>query len=240
MTQMPSPFTPRGVPLDYAGSRSSIASFMNQVYAWMCVGLAVTAAVAWMVANNARAVATIFQPGTYFILILAELGLVMAISYAVNKISTAVATLLFLLYAALNGLTLSVILLVYAPQSVAISFITTAAMFGAMSLVGYFTKKDLTSLGGFLIMALIGLIIASLVNMFVASSALTWLISYAGVFIFLGLTAYDTQKIKEIGYLTQGDDRMAGRMAIRGSLVLYLDFINLLLFVLRILGNRRN
>ena len=216
---------------------SVLPSYMNLVYAWMCVGLAVTALVAWYTANNFELLRFVRQ--SFILLILVELGLVFVISYAVNKISPAAATGLFVLYAAINGLTLSGILLIYTPVSVAGTFVATAGMFGVMSLIGFVTKKDLTSLGGFLLMALVGLIIASIINMFWANSTLYWIITYAGIFIFLGLTAYDTQKIKEMAYATEGDPRMASRTAIIGSLILYLDFINLFLLLLRLLGSRR-
>src|SRR5688572_24645695 len=203
-----------------------LSRFMSNVYAWMSAGLALTAVVAWWVASQGtQYLGTIFNPGTLILLIVVELGLVFAISYAVNKISPGVATGLFLLYAALNGLTLSAIFFAYKLGDIGLAFGVTAGMFGGMSLIGYTTKMDLTSLRGFLIMGLVGIVIASIVNIFMASTMLYWIISYAGVAVFLGLTAYDTQKLKHIAYATQGDPRMANRLAITGALSLYLDFI---------------
>jgi FtsH-binding integral membrane protein len=239
MSQYPSQYSPPQT-LDYATSAGVVARFMNNVYAWMAAGLALTAVVAWAVSSNARALSTIFNTGTFILLIVVELGLVVAISYATNKISASVATALFLLYAAINGLTFSVIFLTYSLGSIGVAFAITAGMFGGMSLIGYTTRMDLTSLRGFFIMGLIGVIIASIVNMFLRSQPFYWLITYATVALFLGLTAYDTQKLKEIAYATEGNPQLANRLAINGALALYLDFINLFLMMLRILGNRRN
>lgn len=236
MSRYPYPQVGRPRTMDYA-QPGVLASYMNLVYAWMCVGLAVTALVAWYTSTNTELMAFAYR--SWIVLLIVELALVFVISYAVNKISPVAATLLFVLYAALNGLTLSGILLYYTKTSVFGTFAATAGMFGAMSVVGFVTRKDLTSLGGFLLMALVGLIIASVINMFWANSTMYWIITYAGIFIFLGLTAYDTQKIKEMAYATADDPRMASRMAIVGSLVLYLDFINLFLLLLRVLGSRR-
>ena len=240
MSQFPNPYARRSVPLEYGQAAGTVASFMNAVYAWMCVGLATTAVVAWWVSTQPQLMGSIFKGPTFIVLIVAELALVWVIASAVNRLSTGAATGLFILYSALNGLTLSVIFIVYQPNAIAATFVVTAGMFGAMSLVGYFTKRDLTQLGSFLFMALIGLILASIVNIFFANSTLYWVVTYGGVIIFLGLTAYDTQKMKEIaqGAESQGVD--ASRLAIVGSLTLYLDFINLFLFLLRILGSRRN
>ena len=170
---------------------------------------------------------------------IAELLLVVVISSAVNRIGAAAATALFVLFAALNGLLLSTIFLVYSLPSIAATFIASAAMFAAMSVYGMFTKTDLTTMGKILFMALIGLIVASLVNIFVASSALYWLVSYAGVIIFAGLTAYDTQKLQGMALQTQGNAAMAARLSVVGALMLYLDFINMFLLLLRIMGKER-
>ena len=239
MSRYPNQYSPPQT-LSYGTGAVTVARFMNNVYAWMSAGLALTAVVAWVVAHNARALATILNPGTFILLILIQLALVMFISYAVQRINAGVATGLFLLYAALNGLTFSVLFLVYRLGDIGVCFAITAGMFGGMSLIGYVTQIDLSSFSGFLFMGLLGVIIASVVNFFVASTMLYWIITYAAVFIFLGLTAYDTQKLKEIAYATEGDPNMANRLAINGALTLYLDFINLFLLMLRILGNRRN
>jgi uncharacterized protein len=241
MSQLPeyTPYRSRTNPLPYAQSETGIiASFMNGVYAWMCVGLLVTAIVAWVTAHSDAMRALFYTRGTFLVLFLAELGLVWVISAAINRLSAATATGLFVLYAALNGLTLSVIFLVYAPGTITSAFTITAGMFGATSLFGFVTKKDLSGIGGLCFMALFGIILASIANFFMASPALYWAITYLGVAIFVGLTAYDTQKLKGIALQTQDNPALASRLAIVGSLALYLDFINLLLFILRILGNK--
>lgn len=227
-------------PISYASAANAsgvIAGFMNGVYAWMSVGLLLTALVAWVTAHN-QAMLQMVQ-SSFLILILAELGLVIALSAAIHKLSATVATLVFAVYASLNGLTLSGVFLAYELPTIGGAFMITAGMFAAMSVVGMTTRKDLSGLGGLCFMALIGLILASIVNIFFASEMLYWLVTYAGVLIFVGLTAYDTQKLKAIALQTADDPAMAGRMAIYGSLSLYLDFINLMLFILRILGGKR-
>jgi FtsH-binding integral membrane protein len=235
-------FRPAGSTLGYESNVDSVTQsrFFNAVYAWMSTGLALTAVVAWAVANS-----PVFHPlATSFPLLIvafiAELGLVMAISGAINRINASVATALFLLYAALNGFTLSILFARYSLPSLGGTFLVTAGTFAAMSVYGYTTRRDLTRLGSFLFMALIGLVIASVVCMFVASSLLYWGITYAGVLIFVGLTAYDTQRLREVATQTGDNPAMASRLAVVGSLVLYLDFINLFLLLLRVLNDRRN
>jgi uncharacterized protein len=223
--------------IDYGTSAGVVSRFMNNVYAWMSAGLALTAVVAWLVSNYFR---PLLSPGLVLFLFVAEIGLVIAISYAVNRISAGVATALFLLYAAINGVVFSSIFLVYSLGDIGVAFAITAGMFGGMSLIGWVTKIDLTRFRSFLIMGLFGLVIASVVNIFMHSTPLYWIVTYAGVALFLALTAYDTQVLKQMAYATEGDPNMANRLAITGALKLYLDFINLFLFVLRILGNRRN
>ena len=240
MSRFPQYGVRRAQPLDYAvpSDTASVATFFNAVYAWMAAGLAMTGVVAFLVSQNMAMMRQIFQPVVLVILVVAQLALVFTISAAIRKINTTVATLLFMLYAALMGLTLSAIFIVYTKASIAGTFAVTAGTFGAMSLYGFVTKRDLSRLGSILFMALIGLIIASIVNVFWANSTFYWIITYAGVLIFVGLTAYDTQKLKEIAYQTADDPHLAGRLAVSGALVLYLDFINLFLFLLRILGRR--
>jgi hypothetical protein len=167
--------------------------------------------------------------------LIGELALVFILSGAINKLSEAVATMLFVAYSALNGVTLSLLALVYTASSIASTFVITAGMFGAMSIYGYVTKRDLTSWGSFLFMGLIGIIIASVVNIFVASSAVSWVVSGIGVIVFTGLTAYDTWKIKALA----AEGTTGRKPAILGALTLYLDFINLFLMLLRFTGNRR-
>lgn len=224
---------------DYAVADGTVVRFMNNVYAWMCAGLALTAAVGWWVSTQPNLIRSIFSSGTFIFLVIIELVLVVAIGRAINAIGAAMATGMFLLYSALNGLTLSVIFLQYSLPTITGAFVVSAGMFGAMSLIGFTTKRDLTSLGSFLLMGLIGMIIASVVNIFMASSALYWLITYAGVILFLGLTAYDTQKLKQIAAATRGNEEVGNRLAIVGSLSLYLDFINLFLLILRVMGRRK-
>jgi len=182
----------------------------------------------------------IFSSSFGFIgLILAELALVFWISSGIQRMSSNMAIGLFLLYSVLNGMTLSVLLIAYTGASVASTFFITAGMFGAMSVYGYTTKQDLSSWGNLLFMALIGLILASVVNIFLQSSGLYWLISYIGVLVFVGLTAYDTQKIKQLAAQVIVESEEGRKVAILGALTLYLDFINMFIFMLRILGNRR-
>lgn len=215
-------------------------SFILKVYNWMSLGLALTAFVALAMFKLVD-IQLLFSRYifVFWFLLIFEFGLVVGLSFAINKIPAVLATLAFLFYAALNGLTLSIIFLAYTQTSIASTFFITAFMFGATSVFGYITKIDLTKIGGFLIMALIGLIIASVVNIFVASSGLYWVISYAGVFIFVGLTAYDTQKIKNMSIGIDSSSEEGNKASIMGALALYLDFINLFLFLLRIMGRRR-
>ena len=168
-----------------------------------------------------------------------ELALVVYLTSAINRLSQTTAIAVFLLYSLLNGLTMSVIFLVYTTGSIASTFFVTAGTFAAMSIYGYTTKKDLSSIGNMAFMALIGVIIASVVNWFLQSEMLYWIVTYLGVAVFIGLTAYDTQKLKEIGSRGFVDQENMEKMSILGALTLYLDFINLFLFLLRILGNRR-
>ncbi|MBW7983698.1 Bax inhibitor-1/YccA family protein [Enterobacillus tribolii] len=222
-------------------ANSGIQAYMAQVYGWMACGLILTAFVAWYAAHTPAILQFIFSSNiTFFGLIIVQLGLVFVISGMVHKLSGGVATGLFMLYSALTGLTLSSIFIVYTYSSIASTFVVTAGMFGAMSLYGYTTKRDLSGIGSMLFMALIGLILASLVNLWLKSPALMWVITYAGVIIFVGLTAYDTQKLKNMGENLDANDRDSFRKySIVGALTLYLDFINLFLMLLRIFGNRR-
>jgi FtsH-binding integral membrane protein len=219
-----------------------VNDYVRSVYNWMGIGLAITAVVALFVSNSPNLVRLIYgNPILLFALIFAELGLVFAISGMVTRMSAGTATGLFVLYSALNGVTLSFIFLVYTRASVVSTFFICAGTFAACSIYGWVTKRDLTSLGGFLMMGLIGIIIASLVNMFIRSSGMSMIISYIGVLVFVGLTAYDTQKIKNMA-LTQPDGldgSVVRKGAILGALSLYLDFINLFLMLLRIFGQSR-
>ena len=222
------------------GRTLAFATLMKNVYLWRTLALAVTGLTAAYVAMNPGWVYAIATNSVLFFgLIIAELAVVMILSARIARLSFATAGLMFAAYSVLNGVTLSVIFLAYTMSSIATTFFVTAGTFGAMTLVGYTVKKDLSAMGRVLIMALIGLIIASIVNMFVASSALDWAITYIGVLVFVGLTAYDTQKIKQM-MLMHGDEVNDGTMklALMASLTLYLDFINLFLYLLRIFGRR--
>lgn len=214
--------------------------FMVRVYNWMTAGLAVTGVLAFYVSNSETMLNIIHgNPIVPIVLIVAQLGLVIYLSGWIQKMSASQATGIFMLYAGLTGLTFSFIFLAYTTSSITSAFLVTAGTFAAMSVYGYTTKKDLTSMGSFLFMGLIGIIIASLVNMFLQNETMHWIITYAGVLIFVGLTAYDTQKIKNMNILgNEGTDEDT-REAIVGALTLYLDFINLFLMLLRIMGDRR-
>ena len=235
----PNPFSHRQ-PLE-ADDRSLVGnaaniSFFNFVYGWMAAGLGLTAVVGvW--ASHSDAARHMLGGPIVWILFIAELALVFAISSAIRRISAPTATVLFLTFAAMNGFILSGIFIVYAKATIASAFIACSVMFGAMSLWGMFTKADLTSFGKILFMALIGVVVASLVNLFLQSVMMTWIISYIGVALFSALTAYDTQRLRQVALSTQGDNAVSGRLAISGALMLYLDFLNLFLFILQIMGS---
>ncbi|AKH88581.1 Bax inhibitor-1/YccA family protein [Edwardsiella tarda] len=228
-----------GTLVERAGS--GLQAYMAQVYGWMCCGLLLTALVAWYAARTPAVMELIFaNKVVFFGLIIVQLGVVFVLSGMVNRLSGSAATGLFMFYSLLTGLTLSSIFIVYTYSSIASTFVVSAGMFGAMSLYGYTTKRDLSGMGSMLFMALIGLVLASLVNIWLKSSTLTWIVTYAGVLIFVGLTAYDTQKLRVMGEQIASDDRDGfRRYAIMGALTLYLDFINLFLMLLRIFGDRR-
>jgi FtsH-binding integral membrane protein len=210
--------------------------FMAAVYRWMTFGLALTALVAFSVATSETALRLILGNRiVFFGLILAQLGLVIALSAAATRLSAATAGGLFLLYSALTGVTLSVVLLAYTGASVALAFVSTAGTFAAMSIYATVTRRDLSSWGSFLFMGLIGVIIASVVNIFLHSSMVTFVVSCMSVVVFTGLTAYDTQKLRAFARAGGG----SGAMAVNGALALYLDFVNLFLALLRLFGRRR-
>jgi len=213
---------------------------MRRVFLWMTVGLLLTAGVAFVVVNT-PILPLVANPIVFFGAVIAEFGLVIFLSARITRMAPATAVGLFFIYAALNGLTLSLIFALYTASSIVMTFVATASLFGAMTIVGYTTQRDLTKLGGFLLMALIGLIIGSVINMFFASSALYWILTYAGIAIFIGLTAYNTQRVKTmtLAALQQGDTQLEQRVGIVGALSLYLDFVNLFLLLLRLAGRRR-
>ena len=225
----------------YAHDRVAIQNtFLIHVYNWMALGLVTTAVVSLFVSSNQTIANAIYGNGALFFgLIIIELVLVVSLSAAINRISASTATLMFFAYSALNGLTLSFIFLVYTQASIASTFFITAATFGALSIYGYTTKSDLTSWGSFLFMGLIGIILASVANIFIHNQALYWIVTYGGIIVFVGLTAYDTQKLKQMAWSDFGNEAMERKASVIGALRLYLDFINLFLFFLRLTGRRR-
>ncbi|GAA5110873.1 Bax inhibitor-1/YccA family protein [Orbus sasakiae] len=229
-------YSPNGSIIEQAGSR--VQTYMSHVYGWMSVGLLLTGLVAWYASGNMALLSLLYKG--MWVLLIAQLGLVFVLSGMINRLSGTVATALFMLYSVLMGLTFSIYFLVYTGESIASTFFITTGMFAALSIFGYTTKRDLSGLGRFLFMGLIGIVLASLVNIFLKSEPLMWAITYIGVFVFAGLTAYDTQKLKEFGeQLSTDNSSEFRRYAILGALTLYLDFINLFIMLLRILGDRR-
>lgn len=224
---------------NYGVQENAVVVTMNKVYSWMTLALVATALTAMYVAHSETILGFVFGNSAMpWILMLAEVGVVMYLSARINSISFTTALTLFGVYSILNGVVLSVILLVYELSTIYAAFFATAGTFAAMSFIGYTTKKDLSGLGGILVMGVIGLVIASLVNIFFHNDTLTSIITYAGVFIFVGLTAYDTQKIKNMLAYSNGVDQR--KIGLIGALSLYLDFINLFLYILRLLGSRRD
>ena len=212
---------------------------MRKVYVWMTLALVITGVTAYGVATSPSLMMAIATNKLLFWgLIIAEFGLVVAISAAINKLSLTTATLLFVLYSVINGATLSFIFAIYTMSSIASVFFITAGTFAVMAVIGYTTKKDLTSMGKILFMALIGIIIATVVNIFLKSTGLQMIVSYLGVLIFVGLTAYDSQKIKQMLLMAPDAGEGAQKIALLGALSLYLDFVNLFIYLLRIFGRR--
>ncbi len=215
--------------------------FIRRVYNWMGLGLALTALIAYYTASSPNLTRLIIgNQLVFFALIIGQLGLVFALSAAIERLQPSTATLMFFVYAGLNGLTLSVIFLAYTQASIANTFFVTAGTFALTSLYGYTTKRDLTSWGSFFFMGLVGIILATVVNFFLQSEAIYWVITYIGVFVFVGLTAYDTQAIKNMAAAGFADAASESKAAVIGALKLYLDFINLFLMLLRIMGGRRD
>ncbi len=223
------------------GAIAGIGSYLAGVYYWMSFALGISGLCAWLVGTSPQ-LTKFFIGNTLMmiVLILLELGLVIGIGALINKISAATATALFIAYSALSGITLSTIFLVYSMDTIGSAFFTTALTFGALAVYGSVTKRDLTTLGSICSMALIGLIIASVVNIFFANSTLYWIITYLGVLIFVGLTAYDAQMVKQMYLASDGTPEDLRKRMILGALALYLDFINLFLMLLRIFGGRRD
>jgi FtsH-binding integral membrane protein len=231
--------------LSFVGKDNALVSsesrkFLLNVYNWMAMGLALTAVIAYGVSTSETLLRTIFSnPILFWGIIILQFGVVIGLSAAINKMPVVLAIGAFFLYAALTGLTLSSIFIIYTSSSIASTFFVCALMFGSVSVFGYITKMDLSGMGTFMFMGLIGIIIASVANIFLKSSMLYWIISYAGVVIFVGLTAWDTQKLKRMSQEVSSDSDQGKKIAVLGALTLYLDFINMFLFLLRIMGSRK-
>ena len=223
-----------------SGSRDEVvvADFLRGVYGWMCGGLAITAATAWFVANSPSIVTAILTNRLLFwAIIIAQFGIVITLSTRVSRMAASTASALFIVYSALTGLTLSFILLMYTGESIASTFVVAGGMFGSLALYGTFTRRNLSGFGQFMFMGLIGLVLASVVGMFWQNDGLQFMISFIGVLVFAGLTVYDAQRLKGLAFATNAGG--TGAVTIVGALALYLDFINLFLFLLRFLGGRR-
>lgn len=224
-----------------AGSKDVLESVLQRVYAWMSLGLLITAGVAAFVSASPLFKVMTGQPLIFFGLLIAEVALVIGISRGIKHVSPTIAISLFLFYAALNGLTFSVLFVVYTLGSVAYAFLASAVLFGMMSVIGYTTRLNLAKMNTFLLMGVLGLAVAMLVNLFWANSTLGWIVTFAGILLFLGLTVFDTQRIRRMTAtaLQRGDDDIESKLGIVGALSLYLDFVNLFLFLLRLSGRRR-
>jgi len=232
------PYNPYAQPLAGAQVRPDTNAFFRKVYAYMAGGLFATGVTAMAVASSEVLVNAIWGNRILFIgLMIAEFIMVVAFSKVVEKLSAPAAAAFFLAYAVLNGVTLSIIFLAYTASSIASTFFVTAGTFGALSVYGYATKRDLTGVGNFAIMGLIGLVIASIVNIFLKSPMMYWLTTFVGVIVFTALTAYDTQKLKHFAQVSGAEQQ--SKVALQGALMLYLDFINLFLYLLRLFGRRR-
>lgn len=226
---------PAWVSASTAETDTRVREFIRSVYAWMFGGLLVTAAAAVWVVNSPALQQLIFGTALRWVIIFAPLGLAMLLGFRITKMSAGAAATTFLIFSALMGLSISSIFFVYTAAAIYQAFFTAAGMFGAMSVYGMVTKRDLTSWGSFFFMGLIGIIICSVINIWLRSPGLAWAVSFLGVFIFLGLTAYDTQKLKSYATVPE----LRGNLAVYGALALYLDFINLFLMLLRLFGSRR-
>ncbi|MBE0688654.1 MAG: Bax inhibitor-1/YccA family protein, partial [Anaerolineae bacterium] len=214
---------------------------LSWVYIWMFFGLLATSVIAWTVASNIEVFAAYINRGTFLLLFVVQIGIAIGFGAALNRMSPSIATVLFMVYSAITGFVFSMIFLVYDLPSIAGAFVSTAALFAVMSVIGFTTQVDLTKFRGILLMALIGLIIALIVNLFLNSGVLGLIINIAGVIIFTALTAYDTQKIKQMSYAASlsGDVAAQTKVSVFGAFILYLDFINLFLFILRLTGRQR-
>jgi FtsH-binding integral membrane protein len=223
----------------HVASAARVGAFLRVVYGWMCVGLAITAIVAWFIATSpALVMAVAANRPLFWGLVIAQLGIVLVLSSRVQHLAASTASLLFIAYSGLTGVTISFVFLAFTGESVATTFLVTAGMFGGLAMYGTVTRRGLDGFGQFLFMGLIGVVLASFIGMFWHSNGLQFVISLLGVIVFTGLTAYDAQRLKEMALAVP--DAQGGAYAIVGALTLYLDFINLFLFALRFLGNRRD
>lgn len=227
-------------PVTEEQTNEMVRRFMLSVYNWMTLGLGLTALAAFGIGRSSLVNVILANPMLFWGMIIVQFAVVLGMSFLMNKINSFLAVGLFFLYSLLTGVTFSTLFLVYTESSIFLTFFTCAAMFAGTSVFGYITKVDLSRFGGFLMMGLIGIIIASVVNIFISSSAIYWLTSYAGVLVFVGLTAWDTQKIKNMGMFLDSRSEDGKKASIFGALMLYLDFINLFLFLLRIMGGRKD
>ncbi|NQT89008.1 Bax inhibitor-1/YccA family protein [bacterium] len=223
----------------WSQSDTTERDFVTKVFAWMAFALILTGVVAAVTAETALGESIARSRGLFFGLIIGELALVIALSAGIRSMSASTATLLFIVYSGVNGLTLSVVFLFFTQASIASTFLVTAATFGAMALYGASTKRDLTAVGSLCMMGLIGVVIASIVNIFFHNEAIYWAVTYIGILVFVGLTAYDTQKLKAMAAAGATSREAGEKLAILGALALYLDFINLFLLLLRLMGRRR-
>jgi FtsH-binding integral membrane protein len=241
MSQYPDSYSAYGRGLEYESGADTmtVGQFFNMVYAWMCVGLALTAVVAWYVSQSSLLLVIYGGKGGYVALLLGAFVLAMYVQSQAGRMSAGVATVLFLLYCAIIGALISGIYKVYPTRMLAASFVMTGGVFGAMSLYGFVTKRDLSRIGSILIMGAFGLFAASLVNLWLANDPLSWVITYAVLAVFIGITAYETQQLRQIALQLHGNARLAQRYAIVGSLVLYISFMNMFMSILRIMGDRR-
>ncbi len=230
-------------------SQTTAKTFMANVFLWMFIGLGLSAVMAYLFASNESLLGYLVDLSTGkmnplgWVVMFAPLGFVMLMSFAFNRLSATAITGLFLAYSAINGISFSFILLAYTAGSIMTCFLSASAMFGVMAVMGYTTKKDLTGFGRIMMMGLVGIIIASIINMFMHSGTMDYIVSFIGVMVFTGLTAYDVQKLKRIGAGVEYEGVGAAqvkKLSILGALNLYLDFINIFLFLLRLFGNRRN
>jgi len=235
-------------PINFTGREQSVSitqTFLSGVFMWMGIALAITAVTSWLFAGNQELMGLLINTETGsmsmlgWVVMLAPLGLVLLMSAGVNRMSASTLLLVFIGYSILMGMSLSFIFFIYSLGSIAKTFLITTGMFGFMAILGYTTKTDLTKFGSILLMGLVGIIIASVVNIFMQSAQMDYIISFIGVLIFTGLTAYDVQKLKRIGNNASMDGETMRKMTIMGALTLYLDFINLFLFLLRFFGNRK-